>query len=174
LLLNHSHTHYRKGAIFSQYIFLAISQLCAMLVSGLPPDGWRIMKFVSDSERDMIEEWLAKKVAIGERKGLRIELETILRMLRLVRYESWARPQFDWLQGDHCRGIGELIVNYHGVPYRPLGCFGPEPDQFTILIGARKDRKRKGKVQWDPENAIQTAVDRKAMLDEYHVCEYVL
>ena len=145
-----------------------------MLVSGLPQDGWRIMKFVSDSERDMIEEWLEKTVTIGERKGVRIELETILRNLRFVRSESWSRPQFDWLQGDHCQGIGELIVDYRGVPYRPLGCFGPEPDQFTILLGARKDRKRKGKVQWDPENAVPTAINRKAMLDEHHVREYVL
>jgi hypothetical protein len=31
-----------------------------MMFSGLPPLGWRIMKFASDSERDLIEEWLAK------------------------------------------------------------------------------------------------------------------
>jgi hypothetical protein len=132
------------------------------------------MKFVSDGDRDMIEEWLKKKVAIGEQKGVRIELEAILRGLRFVKFASWSRPQFDWLQGDHCRGIGELIVDYRGVPYRLLGTFGPQPDQFTILIGARKDRKRKGKVQWDPENAIQTAINRRALLDENHVIEYIL
>jgi hypothetical protein len=145
-----------------------------MLISGLPPDGWRIMKFVSDNDRDMIEEWLVKAVAIGERKGVRIELETILRRLRFVKYELWSRPQFDWLQGDHCQGIGELIVDYGGIPYRPLGCFGPLPDHFTILVGARKDRKRKGKVQWHPENAIQTAINRRAILDERHIREYIL
>ena len=145
-----------------------------MLISGLPPGGWRLMKFISDSGRDLIEEWLSKAVTIGERKGVRIELETILRMLRFVKRESWSRPQFDWLQGDHCRGIGELIVDYRGVPYRPLGCFGPAPDQFTLLIGARKDRKRKGKVQWDPENAIETAIKRRDVLNEQNTAEYVL
>jgi hypothetical protein len=45
------------------------------------------MKFVSDSERDMIEEWLEKGVAIGERKGVRTELEAILRRLRFVKFE---------------------------------------------------------------------------------------
>lgn len=107
-----------------------------------------------DGGRDLVEEWIQKKVAIGEQKGVRIELEAILRILRFVKFESWSRPQFDWLQGDHCQGIGELIVDYRGVPYRLLGTFGPQPDQFTILVGARKDRKRKGKVQWDPESAI--------------------
>lgn len=145
-----------------------------MIVSGIPPDGWRIMKFVSDSDRDSIEDWLNKRVSIGERKGVRIELETILRHLRQLKMEMWSRPQFDWLQGEHCQGIGELIVDYHNIPWRPLGCFGPEPDQFTLLIGARKDRKRKGKVQWEPENAVQTAVDRRSILDENHIAEYIL
>jgi hypothetical protein len=143
-------------------------------VSGLPPDGWRIMKFVSDSGRDRIEEWLEKTVPIGHRKGLRIELETILRHLRFLKAELWGRPQAEQLQGNYCHGTLELIVDWENVPYRPLGCFGPEPDQFTLLIGARKDRKRKGKVQWDPENAIQSAVDRRAVLDEQHILEYVL
>jgi len=145
-----------------------------MLISGLPPGGWRIMKFVSDSGRDAVEDWLSKQVPIGERKGVRIELEAILRNLRFLKAEMWSRPQFDWLQGEHCQGIAELIVDYRGIPWRPLGCFGPEPDQYTLLIGARKDRKRKGKVQWEPENAIQTAIDRRKMLDENHVAEYVL
>lgn len=145
-----------------------------MLVTGLPPDGWRIMSFVSDSGRNEIEEWIEKRVAIGERKRLRIEFNDILRGLRFVRAESWSRPQFAWLHGDHCKEIGELIVDLPNVPYRPLGCFGPEPDQFTILIGARKDRKRRGKVQWDPENAIQTAIQRKAILDGRHTAQYML
>ena len=137
----------------------------------LPPDGWRIMKFASDSGRDVIEVWLNKDVPIGERKKVRIELEAILRHLRFVRKESWNRPQFDWLQGKAYEGIGEVIVDC-GVPYRILGCFGPEPDQFTLLIAAKKDRKRKGKVQWHPENAIDTAAKRKGQLDEQHL--YVL
>jgi hypothetical protein len=119
-------------------------------------------------------EWLEKRVPIGERKAVRIELESILRGLRFARFESWGRPQFDWLQGDHCRGVGELIVNCRGVPYRVLGCFGPQPDQFTLLVGAKKDRKKKGKVQWDPENAIATAVNRMKELNDSHVTEYII
>ncbi len=133
------------------------------------------MKFASDGGRDVIEEWLNKTITIGERKGVRLELEAVMRHLRFLKAESWSRPQFDWLQGDYCKEIGEVIIDYRNVPYRPLGCFGPKPDQFTLLIGARKDRKRKGKVQWDPENAIDTAVKRKAVLSEQYLFgEYVL
>ncbi len=132
------------------------------------------MKFVSDSGRDMIEEWLEKKVPIGERKEVRIELESILRSLKFAKFELWNRPQVGWLKGDNCGGIGELIVDCRGNPYRPLGCFGPEPDQFTLLIGTRKDRKNKGTVLWDPEDAVQTAIYRRAKRDESHISEYVL
>jgi hypothetical protein len=144
-----------------------------MMFSELPDAGWRIMKFVSDSDRDLIEDWL-EKLPIGERKGVRIELEAILRFLRFVRAELWVRPQFAWLQGDQNDGIGEIIVDYRGVPYRPLGCFGPAEDQFTILTGARKDRKRRGKVQWDPQDALSTASKRKALLPGRSNVEYIL
>jgi len=30
------------------------------MFSGIPDTGWRIMEFVSDSGRDLIEEWLEK------------------------------------------------------------------------------------------------------------------
>ena len=144
------------------------------MITAIPPDGWRVMKFVSDSGRDMVQEWLTRTVPIGSRNAVRIELETVLRYLRMLPIRLWTRPQFAWLQGDHCAGIGEIILDYDGVPYRPLVCLGPQPDQFTILMGARKDRKRKGHVQWDPENALYTARNRQSMLDDEHVTEYVL
>jgi hypothetical protein len=143
------------------------------MVLGLPNAGWRIMKFVSDSDRDLIEEWL-DKLPVGDRKGVRIELETMLRYLRFVRAESWTRPQFAWLQGDQNDGIGEIILDYRGIPYRPLGCFGPADNEFTILIGARKDRKRRGKVQWHPEDALITAAKRKTFLPGRLNREYIL
>ena len=33
-------------------------------------------------------------------------------------------------------GIYELIISCGGVQYRPLGCYGPKPREFTLLIGA--------------------------------------
>ena len=142
------------------------------MVQELPRDGWRIMKFTSNSGRDCIVDWL-DGLPIGERKVVRIELEVILRLLRFTRSDLWTRPQFAWLQGDRNDGIGEIILDCRGIPYRPLGCFGPGEDEFTILIGARKDRKRRGKVQWNPENAVATAVNRKALLSGRTLYEYI-
>jgi len=143
------------------------------MVTGLPPDGWRILKYASDSHRDVIDEWL-NGLPVGERKKVRMELETLLRLLRQTKAALWSRPQFAWLSGGHCVGIGEIMFYCHGVPYRVLGCFGPVTGSFTLLIGARKDRKRKGKVHWDPRNAVETAMKRKATLLGRALFEYEL
>lgn len=144
-----------------------------MAMGELPLGGWRILKYASDSQRDVIQEWL-NGLPVGERKKVQIELETLLRLLRQSKAALWSRPQFAWLSGDNCTGIGEIIFDYRGVPYRVLGCFGPVEGCFTLLVGARKDRKRKGKVQWDPENAVDTAIRRKASLTGRALFEYVL
>ena len=57
--------------------------------------------------------------------------------------------------------MGEIRSDYGNVEYRPLGCNGPDPDQFTILIGAFK----KGKV-WTPADARKTALKRRKELIE--------
>lgn len=130
----------------------------------LPPNGWRIAKLASWSGRDLIDDWL-RGLPIGQRKAVKVELETMLRFLRRTKAELWNRPQFDWIQGDKYQGIGEIILDCNGIPYRPLGCFGREADEFTLLLGTRKDRKRKGLVQWNPQNALDTAVkSRKELL----------
>jgi hypothetical protein len=143
------------------------------MVTGLPEGGWRFLKYASDSQRDVIDEWL-NGLPVGENKKVRIELETLLRLLRQTKLALWSRPQFALLSGSNCSGIGELIFASRGIPYRVLGCFGPDQGCFTLLIGARKDRKRRGSVRWDPENAVETAIKRKASLPERALIDYVL
>lgn len=128
-----------------------------------PEGGWRFMKVATGSGRDAISDWLSD-VPIGERKGVRAYLVATLRHLRFLPRASWKRPQFDWLSGEKHSGIGEIRFEFRNVPYRPLGCFGPEPDQFTILIGCRKSRGRKGKTKWKPPSAPDTAALRRQQL----------
>ncbi len=131
----------------------------------IPAGGWRFMKFASGSGRDAISDWLAD-VPIGERKGVRAYLVATLRHLRFLPKASWKRPQFDWLTGEKYSGIGEVRFDFTNVPYRSLGCFGPSPNQFTILIGCKKTRARKGKTNWKPPSAPDTAVVRRKKLIE--------
>jgi hypothetical protein len=159
--------------ISPRYALFAISQMCDTMGTALPSGGWRILKYASDSQRDVIDEWL-NGLPIGERKKVRMELETLLRLLRQTKAALWSRPQFAWLSGDNCAGVGEIVFDCRGVPYRVLGCFGAAEGCFTLLVGARKDRKRKGKVQWDPRNAVETAIKRKATLPGRALLEYEL
>jgi len=123
-------------------------------VPPVPPDGWRFMSLADHRDRDTFERWLDKEIDRGQRKGVEATIRTTLRFLRFARKDLWRPPHFRWF-GD----IGEIRSDYGNVEYRPLGCNGPDPDQFTILIGAYK----KGKV-WTPADARKTADKRRKEL----------
>jgi hypothetical protein len=131
---------------------------------GVPPGGWRFVKLSSEHGRDLIEDWISG-LPVGDRKGVRTELRVLLRNLRLLPGKLWGRPQFSWLNGSKYHGIGEIIFDYRKVEYRVLGCFGPAFGHFALLIGATKRSKRKRRVQWSPEHAPDTAVNRKKDLE---------
>jgi hypothetical protein len=125
------------------------------MAMGIPGDGWRFMSFTDGQGRDTFQRWLDKGVDIGRRKGVETAIKTTLRFLRFSRKDIWKEPHFKWLSD----GVGEIRSDYGNVEYRPLGCNGPNADQFTILLGAFK----KGKV-WTPSDARKTAVKLKKEL----------
>lgn len=57
----------------------------------------------------------------------------------------------------------------NNVQYRPLGFFGPNRHEYTILIGASK----KGKI-WTPADACRGALNRMAIVlsDRRRIREY--
>ena len=108
------------------------------------PKKWRFMSMADNQDRDTFERWLSKEVDRGQRQGVEAAIRTTLRFLRVARRDLWREPYFKWFSG----GVGEVRSHYGNVEYRPLGCDGPESDQFTVLIGAYK----KGRV-WTPRDA---------------------
>lgn len=125
--------------------------------SGVPKNGWRFMSMADNQDRDTFQRWLEKEVDIGQRKGVETAIRTTLRFLAFAKKDLWKEPHFKWFSG----GIGEIRSDFGNVEYRPLGCNGPGPDQFTILIGAKK----KGKV-WTPAEARKTAAKIKKELEK--------
>jgi hypothetical protein len=117
--------------------------------SGVPVRGWRFMSFADNQDRDTFLRWLDKEVDRGQRAGVEAAIKTTMRFLRFARKDLWKTPHFKWFGG----GIGEVRSDFGNVEYRPLGCNGPHPDQFTLLIGAYK----KGRV-WTPKDAKKSAV----------------
>ena len=108
-----------------------------------------------NQDRDTFQRWLDNDLDQGQRKGVEAAIKTTLRFLRYARKDLWKVPHFKWFSG----GIGEVRSDYGNVEYRPLGCNGPQPDQFTIVIGAYK----KGTV-WTPQEARKTALKRRKEL----------
>ena len=111
---------------------------------------WKFKVFIKSNGADAFEEWISDQdVADEERIRARLDLMSITK--------KWSRPYFDILHGHNY--IHEIIVRGKNKQYRPLGCFGPGPQVFTLLIGASK----KGKV-WTPPNAKQTAEKRRKLV----------
>lgn len=56
-------------------------------------------------------------------------------------------------------GIGEIKFFIGNKQYRPLGCYGPEKGEFTLLIGAEEKGDR-----FKPINAPEKAVKRRKLV----------
>jgi hypothetical protein len=54
----------------------------------------------------------------------------------------------------------ELRIGFGGVQYRPFGCYGPNPREFTLLVGSTE----KGKV---PQSTLKVANERRKLVFAY-------
>jgi hypothetical protein len=64
--------------------------------------------------------------------------------------------------------INEIRVTSSGVQYRPLGCYGPDRTEFTILVGSVE---KGGKL---PKGDCETAEERRRLIlaDRTRTCEH--
>jgi hypothetical protein len=69
--------------------------------------------------------------------------------------EAWTRPAgFDMLSGKYSK-LGKLRFKASNAQHRPLGFFGPRPNEFTFVAWATE---RDGK--FDPPGIRDTALER--------------
>ena len=106
------------------------------------------MEVVSWGDKGFLAEWCKDELDVEAQA----EFDNLLITLAAEPRVSWSMPDFKPLGG----GICELRFKVSGKAYRPLGCDGPGPNQFTILIGAYKKMKK-----WTPQDARQTAMKRR-------------
>lgn len=110
--------------------------------------------FLDERDQDVIRQWMT---------SVKMPMKCQAKMDRWVRYLEVTRPA-DWspelikpLKGH--QGIYELRIDHRNVEYRPLGCFGPNESEFTLLVGAiEKDWKL------IPSSAPETAKGRCALI----------
>lgn len=100
---------------------------------------------------DLIAEWLS-----GLPKKERLRIGTILAYLAGQR--SWRNIPYIKKLTD-CDDIYEIIITANNIQYRPLGCYGPGKNEFTLLVGATK----KGHIG-DPKDAKITAMKKAKII----------
>lgn len=99
---------------------------------------------------DVIDAWY--KLQDEEVQG---ELDAILEFFQNRPNAEWRRPKFDTLTGQTCKGLREVRISTASGAYRLLGYFGPERQEFTLLIGFQKKRES------DTENNCKIAQQRR-------------
>lgn len=119
---------------------------------------WTFYNFVDAREKSVIKKWMNDEIP-WEAK---LNINTKLLIMRAM--EKWPR---DWvIPYKGFPGIFELRFPWNKVQYRPLGCYGPERREFTLLIGAIE---KGGKIR---RSILETASNRKDILNERCICEH--
>jgi hypothetical protein len=113
---------------------------------------WTFKCFKSSSGTNKIRKWLN---ALPEDDQAKIDA-TIKQLEIEKKLED---PPVKKLTG--YKYLFEIKIKSGGVQYRPIGYYGPNRKEFTILIGViKKERKLK------PTNAYATACDRIKLIDK--------
>jgi len=119
-----------------------------------------IKTFITKRGKDLIQEWIKCLP-----KKAQASIDVRIRFLALG--GNWCRPYAAKLGGYD--KIWEIRVKSENIQYRPLGCFGPGENIFSILIGATKKNNR-----FVPKDAPKIAIKRKQLInqDEGYLNEY--
>lgn len=84
---------------------------------------------------DVIDEWYQDQDA-----DFQGEMDSTLEFFQNRPNAEWRRPKFDTLEGKQCQGLREIRIKVKSGVYRILGFFGPARQEFTLLIGFKKQR----------------------------------
>ena len=124
---------------------------------------YRTIKTFIKPNGETVKDWVNEQP-----KGAQAEINTRLRYLETQKI--WGRPYSAKLKGKFNK-IHEIIITWNRNQYRPLGFFGSNKGDFTLLIGAKeKDSK------FEPKNAPAMAEDRRKLVlkDGKYAIKYFL
>ena len=123
---------------------------------------WKFKDYLNEARENEIRAWLNTLS-----KKARIKIDQRIRHLENVQHFHQEPQYIKKLVGYD--GIYEIRVVFAGDQYRPLGCYGPDRGEFTLLIGAFEIGDR-----FDPKDAPDQAVERMAIIkkDRSRVCDH--
>lgn len=93
---------------------------------------WAFMEYVDDADRGVVSEWISDQSIKVE-----VKFHQRLQALSQMRVDEWRDPWAKTLHGDG-KGLVEIRFKAENVQFRPIGFFGPNRNQFTILLCAKE------------------------------------
>ena len=124
-----------------------VSQNCDTL-------GWRFKVYVSDAGNSGVQ-----KIIDGQDEAVIQHFKIRVKYLANTPKRDWQEPHA--LKLKKVTDIYEIRFKANGVQVRPFGFFGPNVNEFTILVWATHKQKI-----YDPHNAIDTANSRRKLIQE--------
>lgn len=121
---------------------------------------WTFKVYICEDGANEIEGWLADLPP-----KVRAKIRARFSYLAITRI--WIKKYAEKLKG--YENIIEIKITYQNIQYRPLGCCGPGPREFTLLMPA----KERGN-EFEPKNAPISAQKRCKLIhqDRRYVGEY--
>lgn len=115
---------------------------------------WRFLDYCSEAGNNMIEDWYE-----GLPTDAQADFDWVIQ--ELAGTEDWrdsgrTKP----LHGKQ-RGFVEILFKTSKVQYRPVGCYGPNRREFSLLVGCSKKQR-----VYTPPDAFDLAVKRWGLLQQ--------
>jgi hypothetical protein len=110
--------------------------------------AWTIFDYLAEDGTNEIRDWIDSLPFKAQ-----VKIDTRIRYLEACSL-VWPENYISALRG--CDDIYEFRIPASGVQYRPLGYYGPERGEFTILMGAIE---KGGKLE--PRQYCATATQRR-------------
>lgn len=125
---------------------------------------WTLRCYHGNTGQDEIDVWLS-----GLQKAARAKFLARMAGLRDQPQHNWNGTRTKQLNGYD--GLLEVRFKANNVQHRPIGFFGPDKMEFTLLVGAIEKNN-----QFIPKSAPDTAIARKkkVLADKRraHVCDF--
>lgn len=120
---------------------------------------WVFRDYLDQGGTNVIRAWLDSLP-----KAAKVKIDYRILLLRGI--SVWPPQYVSALKG--CDDIYELRIGSSGVEYRPLGFYGPDRKEFTIVYGAIE---KGGKL---PKESYKTAKERAKVVisDRCRSCEH--
>jgi hypothetical protein len=113
---------------------------------------WTLKGFVTEAGRDDVLDWYLT-LPVTARAKFKTTMQNLVDQPRSM----WSPPIVKPLTG--YPGIYEIRFRIRRVVYRPLGFFGPGPNEFTFLFPATERGN-----DFNPPNADEIALKRKNLI----------